>query len=41
MHVPVPMNLTVEPEIVQTELLAGSIVNVTGFPEDPPAAVTV
>jgi hypothetical protein len=36
-----PTKLTVAPEIVQTELLAGSTVNVTGFPDGPPVAVTV
>jgi hypothetical protein len=40
-HVPMPTKLTVAPEIVQTELLAGSTVNVTGFPDGPPVAVTV
>jgi hypothetical protein len=40
-HVPAPMKLTVEPEIVQTEPLPGSIVNVTGFPDGPPVATTL
>ena len=40
-QVPPPMKLTVEPEIVHTELLAGSIVNVTGLPDPPPVASTV
>jgi hypothetical protein len=40
-HVPMPTKLTVEPEIVQTELLAGSTVNVTGFFDSPPVATTV
>jgi hypothetical protein len=39
-HVPVALKLTVEPEVVHTELVAGSIVNVTGFP-DVAVAVTV
>jgi hypothetical protein len=40
-HVPPPVKLTVGPEIVQTEPLVGSIVNVTGFFDSPPVARTV
>jgi hypothetical protein len=34
------LKLTVEPEIEQTELLAASILKVTGLPDPPPVAVT-
>jgi hypothetical protein len=39
-HVPAPMNDTVEPLIEQTVAAVGSIVNVTGRPDDA-VAVTV
>src|SRR5437588_792653 len=35
------MKVTVEPEVVQTELVDVSMLNVTGAPEPPPVAVTL
>jgi hypothetical protein len=40
-QVPAPVKLTVAPEIVHTAWAAGAIVNTTGLPDPPPAAVTV
>jgi hypothetical protein len=35
------VNFTVDPAIVQTELVEASIENVTAFPEPPPVALTL
>ncbi len=39
MQVPAPTKLTVEPETVQTPVVA--LVNVTALPDPPPVALTV
>jgi hypothetical protein len=40
-QVPTPWKLTTDPRIEQTDVEAVSMVKTTGFPEEPPVAVTV